>query len=155
MTLEILPEERETREIERIGDLLDRHGRFLQLCLCLHDNHARDDLATGLSRYVLDGRAQVRGRDAHLLGIKGHVALMRIMLQYQFAKGLADLLSCPQGRHRVLLTHTDLTYSFQDQVNLIFNQLTVVQLSTLETDQQQLQISPIWYGSARCCWAGS
>ena len=115
---------------------------MVDLCLCLHDNHARDDLATGLSRHVLDGRAQVRGRDAHLLGIKGHVALMRIMLQYQFAKGFADLLSCPQGRHRVLLPHTDLTYSFQDQVNLIFNQLTVVQLSTLETDQQQLQIIP-------------
>ena len=82
MPLEIFAEERHIREIQRIGDVVDRKvGRF-QLCLCIHDHHRGDDLDTSLVGRLLDNRTEMRRSYAEFLGMKQYRSVARLRYKY-------------------------------------------------------------------------
>lgn len=116
---EIFPEKRDIREVEGIGDLLDGEGRRFQLCLRVHDHHVGDDVRAGLSRHLLDDRAEVGRRDAQLLRVERDVALLHVVVDDQLRELLADALARRQLLRRglfLLVGHAQPVDNHQQQL---------------------------------------
>lgn len=103
MALEILPEKRHVREVQRVGDIMDAQVRGFQLRLRVHDHHRGDNLHARFPRGLLDDRAQVRLRDAEPFGIPRHAPLRGVIPHHQLGEILADLFRLGDARPRLHL----------------------------------------------------
>ena len=94
--IKIFAEKGYVREIQRNGNFLDRHiGRFEQR-FGIHDDHLRDQVGHRLARLLFDRRAEVLGREAHLVRIERYPAFPGIMFHHQPQQFFAYLFAAAQ-----------------------------------------------------------